>query len=90
MLYECNLLNFKIFKKNWRYTMKKFALIALVLSFSVVFTLAAIQVVFVGDPTPNVGWNTWVPEYQVAPLTADAVCWSPIVPLPQPNVGWNT
>ena len=70
--------------------MKKFVLIALVLTVSAVLTLAAIQVVFVGNPTPNVGWNTWVPQYlDVASApSADTVCWPRIAP--QPNVGWNT
>jgi hypothetical protein len=68
--------------------MKKFALIALVLTLSVVLTLAAIQVVFVGNPTPNVGWNTWVPQYQASTCPAGTLCWMPIGP--QPNVGWNT
>ena len=68
--------------------MKKIALIALVLSICVVLTLSAIQVAFVRNPTPNVGWNTWVPQFQASTLSADPVCWSRITP--QPNVGWNT
>ena len=67
--------------------MKKNALLALVLSVCIVLTLTAIQVAFV-NPTPDVGWNTWVPQFQASPHSADVVCWSPI--LSQPNVGWNT
>ena len=68
--------------------MKKFVLIALTLTICVVFTLTAIQVAIVKNPTPNVGWNTWVPQFQASTLSADTVCWLPIAP--QPNVGWNT
>jgi hypothetical protein len=68
--------------------MKKFVLIALVITVSVVLTLAAIQVVFVGGPTPDVGWNTWVPQYQASICPAGTLCWVPIGP--EPNVGWNT
>lgn len=68
--------------------MKKFVLIALVLTLSVVLTLSAIQVVFVGNPTPNVGWNTWVPQHQASICPVGTLCWAPIGPIP--NVGWNT
>ena len=70
--------------------MKKIIFLTLVLSISIVLTLSALQVIFVGNPTPNVGWNTWVPQYQAATPSADTVCWSLIGPQPQPNVGWNT
>ncbi len=71
--------------------MKKFVLLALVLSISVVFTLAAIQVFFVGNPTPDVGWNTWVPQYQASTPSVETVSFliAPPPP-PSPNVGWNT
>jgi len=68
--------------------MKKFVLLTLILTIGVVFTLAAIQVAIVRNPTPNVGWNTWVPQFQALKHSADTVCWSSIAP--QPNVGWNT
>ena len=71
--------------------MKKFALIALVLTLNVALILGALQVVFVGDPTPNVGWNTWIPQYQASAPSAESVAFliAPPPP-PQPNVGWNT
>ena len=68
--------------------MKKFVLLALVLTLSIVFTLTAIQVALVGNPTPNVGWNSWVPQFQASTITVEMVSWSPI--LYQPNVGWNS
>ena len=71
--------------------MKKFTLIALVLTLSVVLTLAAIQVAFVGNPTPNVGWNTWVPQYQASTPSTETVSFLIAPPAPhQLNVGWNT
>ena len=69
--------------------MKRITLIALVVTVSLVLTLAAIQIAFV-NPTPNVGWNSWIPQYlDLASSHAESVCWSPGVIL-QPNVGWNS
>jgi hypothetical protein len=68
--------------------MKKLVLITLVLTLSIVLTLAAVQVLSVRNPTPNVGWNTWVPQYQASTLSIETVSWAPI--MYQPNVGWNT
>jgi len=72
-----------------RFSMKKIILITLVLTISALLTLGAVQVTLV-HYTPNVGWNTWVPQYLDLASTpsVDAVCWSRIAP--QPNVGWNT
>lgn len=69
--------------------MKKFVLLALVLTISVVFTLAAVQVLFVGNPTPNVGWNTWVPQFHAEDTPAQTMSFR-IMPPPGPCVGWNT
>ena len=69
--------------------MKKFVLLALVLTISAVFTLAAIQVFFVGGPTPNVGWNTWVPQYHASDYSAQTMLFIG-KPSIEPNVGWNT
>jgi len=68
--------------------MKKIVLLALVITISVVFTIAAIQVAIGRNPTPNVGWNSWVPQYHAATNLGETLCWS-LIP-PQPNVGWNS
>ena len=71
--------------------MKKIILIALVLTISAVFTLAAVQVLFVGNPTPNAGWNSWVPQYQASTSSTETVSFRIAPPpLPGPCAGWNS
>ena len=47
--------------------MKKFVLIALVLTISAVLYISQqYKRHLCGDPTPNAGWNSWVPQYQAS------------------------